>query len=459
MSGTFVYEEGRKNVNTINRIFVVLCVVMFAAILTPAAQGQANEVTVSKKGFYDVSIYHWAKPNIDHLVTLGAIDGFDDGTFGVGVNVTRAQASKIVVESLKIELVKSDEQKFTDVPKSHWAKHYIETLSAKGIIDGFENGTFQPDATLTRSQMAKILSNSFELTQLASKPFADVSSEHWAYNYIMALLASGMTTGYSDNTYRPDNAVTREEMAVFVSRGIAKGEGIVIPAPLKKPANQTNLYPEYRAMNEPIRLVPSKAVLREYDRTFHYYQYEAALPDGGTISEVRLNAQTSKKIVNVIGTDKNGNSFVGIYYAEDMDMMYSNKLPNLTDDGFNTVSDLAREFAEAYGWIDVYNMIEMHIFFDGNTQMFFGNINTKTLGKLFDEVNEYWEWPLITHEVDGERVLYSFAGIENNAEYEWRIMSDSCENGVCPDDIDAIKLDRDRIFYIDFLKKPSAKMD
>lgn len=419
----------------------------------------SHEVSASNKGFHDVSIYHWAKPNIDHLVALGAVDGFDNGTFGVGKNVTRAQASKIVVESLNIELVKSDEQKFTDVPKSHWAKYYIETLSAKGVIDGFENGTFQPDATLTRSQMAKILTKSFELTNLASKPFADVSSEHWAYDYVMALLASGITTGYSDNTYRPDNAVTREEMAVFVSRGIAKREGIVLPEPLKKPANQTDRFPGDRAMNDPIRPVPSKAILREYDRTFHNYLYEEAIPDGGKISEVRLNARTSKKIVNVIGTDKNGNNFVGIYYADDMDMMYSNKMPELTDEGLDMVSDLASDFAEAYGWIDVYNMIEMHIFFDGNVQMFFGNINTKTLGELFDDVNEYWEIPLIIREVDGERVLHSFAGIENNAEYQWRIMSDSCENGVCPNNINAIKLDRDRIFYIDYLKKPSSEMD
>jgi len=111
---------------------------------------------------------------------------------------------------------------FTDVLPIHWAYDWIEILYNTGFTSGYPDGTYRPENPVTRAEMAVFLLNGMGVTVPptdGSHPFSDVSG-HWAEKYIEELYDQGITGGYPDGTYRPENLVTRAEMAIFLLKGI-----------------------------------------------------------------------------------------------------------------------------------------------------------------------------------------------------------------------------------------------
>src|SRR5690606_29148601 len=109
---------------------------------------------------------------------------------------------------------------FKDVPETNGFYQHIETLAARGIIGGYPDGTFKGGNSLTRAQMAKIVSNSFDLDERSYIQFKDVDRHADYYLFVDRLATSKITTGYPDNTFKPAGIVTRGQIAAFVSRGI-----------------------------------------------------------------------------------------------------------------------------------------------------------------------------------------------------------------------------------------------
>jgi hypothetical protein len=124
---------------------------------------------------------------------------------------------------------------FSDVPTTHWAFNYIETMAASGITSGCGDGLYCPDATTTRAQMAIFLERGIHgsdyLPPSASgNVFDDVPANHWAAAWIEQLVADGVTSGCSATSYCPASEVDRAQMAVFLLRA-KYGAGYVPPAP------------------------------------------------------------------------------------------------------------------------------------------------------------------------------------------------------------------------------------
>lgn len=111
---------------------------------------------------------------------------------------------------------------FSDV-EGNWAAEAIEYLSREGILNGFPDGTFRPDEAVTRAQMAKLLVEATGLTPLAlaEPPFPDVPLTHWACAWIERAKAAGLILGYPDGQFRPDVNVSLFETLVMLVR--AKG--------------------------------------------------------------------------------------------------------------------------------------------------------------------------------------------------------------------------------------------
>ena len=107
-------------------------------------------------------------------------------------------------------------QTFGDT-NGHWAEALIDKWSGNGVINGYEDGAFRPDDYITRAELAKIISTAKNYTNMADIAFADVAGDEWYVSDLRKCVAQGVIGGYEDGTFRPDNYITREEAsAMFV---------------------------------------------------------------------------------------------------------------------------------------------------------------------------------------------------------------------------------------------------
>ncbi len=109
------------------------------------------------------------------------------------------------------------ESHFSDVADSLLECSHIELLRSKNIVSGYSDGLYHPDYNLTRGQLAKIIVDSFGLTEAQNvADFPDVGSTNKFYKYFRILRSRGIVNGYSDGLYRPDDPVTRSQFMRFV---------------------------------------------------------------------------------------------------------------------------------------------------------------------------------------------------------------------------------------------------
>jgi len=174
--------------------------------------------------FTDVPTDHPFFTEIGALAESGITTGYDDGSFRPTANVTRMAMAAFLYRGLELEDADVEEPTFSDVPEDHPFFIEIEALAASGITTGYDDGTFRPSANVTRQAMAAFLVRGLDLEEDYDVPaeptFSDVSSDHPFFTEIELLAASGITTGYDDNTFRPSANVTRMAMAAFLFRGL-----------------------------------------------------------------------------------------------------------------------------------------------------------------------------------------------------------------------------------------------
>lgn len=111
---------------------------------------------------------------------------------------------------------KEYKQRYWDVDKNHWAFGYIADLSDRNVINGYEDGSFRPEHTVTRAEWSKIMTEAAGIVSADSRLYYTDVDGHWALKYINA--ARGYVTSYSDGTFRPDQAITREDVTVALVR-------------------------------------------------------------------------------------------------------------------------------------------------------------------------------------------------------------------------------------------------
>jgi molybdopterin-binding protein len=100
----------------------------------------------------------------------------------------------------------------------HWAESQISDWTARGLIKGYEDGTFKPDNTITRAEFIALINRSFEFSEEATITFSDVASSNWAYTEVAKAVKAGYITGYEDGTFGTNKLISRQETAVIVAR-------------------------------------------------------------------------------------------------------------------------------------------------------------------------------------------------------------------------------------------------
>ncbi|WP_342549006.1 Ig-like domain-containing protein [Paenibacillus sp. FSL P2-0089] len=144
--------------------------------------------------------------------------GYADGTFKPGNSITRAETASIIARTFSQSVVTAGVA-YSDVPAGHWAAEAIGQVTRSGIMKGYGGGSFKPNQTITRAEMATILSRLITSAQDHAAGFSDIAG-HWAQAAIERMSQAGMITGYQDGTFRPDQTLTRAEAVTIVNRAL-----------------------------------------------------------------------------------------------------------------------------------------------------------------------------------------------------------------------------------------------
>lgn len=146
--------------------------------------------------------------------------GGGGGIGGGGTPSSSHDDSWMTKEEVTVPEEKEPESKenYSDMNSEHWAYESVSKLSEKGVINGFDDGTFKPDNTVTREQFVKMLVTAFEINGESDSSFSDVDKNRWSAPFIEKAVASGITNGVSDKLFAPEAFVTRQDAAVMLYR-------------------------------------------------------------------------------------------------------------------------------------------------------------------------------------------------------------------------------------------------
>jgi len=155
---------------------------------------------------------------VSQLSMDNIVSGYSDGTFRPNQKITRGQVAAIITRSTTLTPVRPTKD-FLDVPKSHAFYSSIQQLYRANIVNG-HGGKFYPNQPITRGELSKMLVASLKLDLANTTKFKDVPKNHMFNVYIGALVKSGITFGYQDGTFKPNQHVTRGEFASFMYRSL-----------------------------------------------------------------------------------------------------------------------------------------------------------------------------------------------------------------------------------------------
>ena len=153
------------------------------------------------------------------------INGYPDGTVNPEGNVTRAEVAAILYRIMDNDCVKkyeSTRSSFADVNRGDWYNTYVATLENAGVIvDTRMGGSFRPNEAITRAELAAMLAQ-FADIKSATNSFNDVPAKHWAADEIAVCAKMGWINGYPDGSFRPDATITRAEMMAMINRALGR---------------------------------------------------------------------------------------------------------------------------------------------------------------------------------------------------------------------------------------------
>ncbi len=175
-------------------------------------------VSIHSPNYQDVHNRQAFARAIGYLSHHEQIQGFDDQTFRPYKEMTRAEAVTLIGRALQLDGTLR-ETEFEDVSPKSFASGYIQSVVDAKVASGFKDGTFRPNALVTRGEMAILLTRAFELKSNAqATDLKDVAPHMASYEAIRALRANNVTQGFTDQTFRPYAPMTRADFSLFLAR-------------------------------------------------------------------------------------------------------------------------------------------------------------------------------------------------------------------------------------------------
>ena len=147
----------------------------------------------------------------------GYMGGYGNGLFGPNDNMTRAQAAQMFYNLLLNKNVDITVD-FTDVPADAWYGNAVRTLASLGVIKGIGNDQFAPNRTITRAEFTVIAMRFANVSADVTNPFTDIATNDWYYSAVTSAVSYGWINGYGDGSFRPQATITRAEVVTIVNR-------------------------------------------------------------------------------------------------------------------------------------------------------------------------------------------------------------------------------------------------
>ncbi|MEN6463098.1 MAG: S-layer homology domain-containing protein, partial [Syntrophomonas sp.] len=201
-----------------NRIVSSFMLVMF--LFAIAFGAGAPQTFAAGTNLTDVN-GNWAQSQIENLAGKGIISGYTDNTFKPANNITRAEF--MVIVNRAFSYTNSASVSFKDVKSTDWFAGEVAKASAAGYISGYQDGTMKPNQNITRQEVASIMTRILKLdTSNSTVTFKDAKDiPAWSVNAVAAMAKAGLIKGYPDGTFKAINPITRGEVAAIVYSAIS----------------------------------------------------------------------------------------------------------------------------------------------------------------------------------------------------------------------------------------------
>ncbi|WP_285400170.1 S-layer homology domain-containing protein [Lysinibacillus sp. fls2-241-R2A-57] len=193
------------------KMLKIVCALLLAVWLIPMEGVQAAS-------FKDVSKDNTLITEIDYLVEKGIINGYPNNLFKPNTYVTRAQVAVMLTRALGLQTTNVKDPKYQDVPTTHPYYKEIAAVQNTGIFDSAQK--FNPNAPLSRGDMAIVLQRAFKLKGSETSYFTDVSAKTRGYKEISAISSNNITRGYDDGSFKPNLPLTRAHFSAFLARAL-----------------------------------------------------------------------------------------------------------------------------------------------------------------------------------------------------------------------------------------------
>ena len=165
----------------------------------------------------DTGVSDWLNTS-EHIQYLS---GYGGGMFGPADNMTRAQVAQMFYNLLNNKNV-AITASFSDVSSDAWYAEAVNTLASLGIVTGEGNDRYAPDRSISRAEFTAIAMRFADLATGGENVFSDVAENTWYYDYVVGSIQYGWINGYSDGTFRPENTITRAEVTTIVNRMLGR---------------------------------------------------------------------------------------------------------------------------------------------------------------------------------------------------------------------------------------------
>lgn len=179
---------------------------------------------------------------LGNIIHKAYIKGYPGEVFIAENDLTRAEAATIFAKIMDLDLPSIRKGSYNDVKDSHWAWRYIEAVTEAGLFEGYGDGTFRPEAKITRAEFATVVAKYHGLKNVT--PFEENYNDikgHWAQNYIEEIVRFKIIEGYEDGTFKPQLNIKRSEAVTMVNKMLFRGP-LLVETPTFKDVKTTDWF-------------------------------------------------------------------------------------------------------------------------------------------------------------------------------------------------------------------------